>query len=500
MPDNLRKIDGEGLASSPYLSLSMIFVYSILMQEDNQLPSNQRPDNTTTPGNLVTSNPTSPNPKLYKNKKIIVTLVVLLLLIGAFFLVKHFSSINNTPTKSVVTTKKEADNSSNNIAASSLHEIYEYAFSAGIKEFTKDKEGATIEAYNKLTKDFALDSGFDTDKSLKLASLAIARSFVNKPDQYTGHRSAMYSVFIDYLKKVPDDVEDKYFVPKDANSKIETALRANSNKELTQKFKDKIKASGVEKEAEKSLKADKLKPYEVLVTNFDQGSEQQKNFSKVNYMFGALPKMWVQKLNNTVYLVATQNYAQNFIDQTTGNVKNTVIHELVHTQQPFIIGDVGRNIEERRAELLSGDKSAYYDTKQLFIYVEVFSGHDLLSSITNRPLDNLPFLLNAYKLLGLDGGNALVTSAPSAFLSEPSTAVSETQKTFGGPDKVIQEAIKVGEQNKQEMTNRMESRYNKLLSVLKTKEKVISDLDNNLGDAYRMPSASLLMKNLISKK
>lgn len=216
-------------------------------------------------------------------------------------------------------------------------------------------------------------------------------------------------------------------------------------------------------------------------------------------MFGAMPTMWVQSVDDTVYLVATKDYAQDFISQPFGDVRYSVIHELVHTQKPFIVGDLGRNIEERRAELLSGDKSAYYDAKQLFIYLRVFSGSDFLSLLNDNPTDSASFILNTYRILGVDGGNALITSAPGAFLIKPSGAVIETQKVFGGADGAIQAAISIGDKDGQSMSERMNERYGKLISVFKSKTEVLEDLDDNLGRAYKMPSAASQMKSYISK-
>lgn len=389
--------------------------------------------------------------------------------------------------------------SGDSISLDSLGTTYASVYTAGVSEFSEDKESATIKAYDELTRGFKLNNKYKEDKALAIVSLAIARGYLDNQDKYLGYRSAMYSAFGEYLNELPEQVDDEYFVPSDKDHQIARTLLANTDKELSNKFINAIESSGVKNEAEKALRSADLDPFEVLVMNFDQGSSQQEKFSEQNYMFGAMPTMWVQSVDDTVYLVATKDYAQDFISQPFGDVRYSVIHELVHTQKPFIVGDLGRNIEERRAELLSGDKSAYYDAKQLFIYLRVFSGGDFLSLLNDNPTDNASFILNTYRVLGVDGGNALITSAPGAFLIKPSGAVIETQKVFGGADGAIQAAISIGDKDGQNMSERMDERYGKLISVFKSKTEVLEDLDDNLGGAYKMPSAASQMKSYISK-
>jgi hypothetical protein len=209
--------------------------------------------------------------------------------------------------------------------------------------------------------------------------------------------------------------------------------------------------------------------------------------------------MWVESVGDTTYLILTKNYAEDFIANPSGKERHSVLHEMVHAQHAFIRGDLGRSVEERRAELFSGDLSAYYDAKQLFVYTEIFSGYSPLSDLQAHSIDSDDFYIQLYANLGVDGANAFITSNPSAFLSDPSTAVKKAQDAFGGMDAVIKIAIQKGSLDQAAMNDRMRVRSEKLLSIFKSKQAVIDDLTDNLADTYGMPSAADAMKRYVQE-
>ena len=192
----------------------------------------------------------------------------------------------------------------------------------------------------------------------------------------------------------------------------------------------------------------------------------------------------------------TKEYAESFIKDPNGSERSTIVHELVHSYNPFNRGELGRSVEERRAELLSGDKSAYYDAKQMFIYLEVFSGYDatrLLETTASKPLD---FYTTLYKDLGVKLANNIVASWPSVFLSDSQSASIDVNRSIGGYDNIIKQAVVIGDSNKPSRDKRMADRYQKLLSVFKTRDRVMEDLNNNLAENYKMPTAAKLMKSV----
>jgi hypothetical protein len=372
---------------------------------------------------------------------------------------------------------------------------------AGITGLSADKKSATLQAFTSLSSGFELSPKFFTDESAVLIGLGISRGSLDHASQFEGYRNGLYLLATNYLDTVPDGIVDEYFVsPKTNESTTPTVLAKYTDPVLTSDLKAILQSGDLHQEVTKNLGLSSntaLATFTPLVMNFETNSVEQGAFGNEHYMFGAHPKMWVESAGDIVYLIMTKNYAEDFIANPSGDERHTVLHEIIHTQHAFIRGDIGRSIEERRAELFSGDLSAYYDAKQLFIYTEVFSGFSPLAALQTQAIDSDSFYIQLYSKLGIEGANAFVTSSPSAFLSEPSTAVKKVQDTFGGMDGVIKIAIRQGSSDPTTMNDRMRVRSDKLLSILQSKQAVIDDLTNNLADAYGMPSAAVAMKQYI---
>ena len=67
-----------------------------------------------------------------------------------------------------------------------------------------------------------------------------------------------------------------------------------------------------------------------------------------------------------------------------------------------------------------------------------------------------------------------------------------------GLDRAIQESIRIGRKNPSAMHARIRQRYDKLMKIFGTRQRLAEDLQNNLADAYRMPTAAKIMTNDIS--
>lgn len=179
-------------------------------------------------------------------------------------------------------------------------------------------------------------------------------------------------------------------------------------------------------------------------------------------------------------------YAEDVI---TGR-KNSLLHEFIHTQTAFVRGEAGRIVGERRAELLSGDASAYYDAKQALLYLRVFSGVDFTALLTDYPTDATTFFARVYATVGAEGANGLVFSWPTVYLNDTTGAMSAALDS-GGLNAAMKAAITAGNTNKPAMEQRLKDRYTSLLKVFKTKERVLQDLRENLGGAYNMPAGTI---------
>ncbi len=387
------------------------------------------------------------------------------------------------------------------IDTSSIGNTYDSYAGAGVADFSADKKQATLAALQSLSSRFGLAQTSFQDKATALIALGIARGSLDHPAQADGYHNALYLLFADQLTAVPSGITDEYFVaPKTSDTQVPTVLAEYTDQADTAQLKGVMQSSGVEAEAAKNLGlsgVSALAPYTPLVMNFTTGSSAQTKFGAENYMFGANPKMWVQSTSTTTYLVMTKDYGEAFLRAPSGDERSTVIHELIHTQHAFVRGDLGHAIEERRAELFSGDKSAYFDTKQLFTYTQVLSGFSPLDLMREHGTNSDDFYLGLYSALGVDGANAFVVSAPNVFLIQPSTAVQKAQSAFGGMDGVIKVAIKIGSADKTAMAARMKARTETLLKVFGTKQQVLDDLSNSLDQTYNMPTAAQAMENYI---
>ncbi len=421
--------------------------------------------------------------------------------VGIAIIVSRHGSPTATPelsTQSVTGTRLP----SNNVDVSSLGNAYDSYARAGVKDFSSDKKQATLAAFQSLSSGFGLPPAFFQDKTTVLIALGIARGSLDHAAQTDGYRNAFYLLSADQLNAVPSGMTDEYFVaPKTSDAQVPGVLAKYTDRADTTRLKGIMQSSGVEADVAKNLglsDASALASYTPLVLNFKTGSDTQKKFGTENYMFGASPKMWVESTSTATYLVMTKDYGEAFMNAPTGDERHTVIHELVHTQHAFVRGELGHAIEERRAELFSGDKSAYYDAKQLFIYTQVFSGFSPLDLMRKYSTNSNDFYVGLYSALGVDGANAFVVSTPSVFLIQPSTAVKKAQAAFGGMDSVIKVAIKLGSTDQTAMTARIKARADTLLGVFGTKQKTIDDLTNNLDQVYGMPTAAQTMKQYIT--
>lgn len=445
--------------------------------------------------------PIAVQPITHTHKKLLVIIVIVVgVIIGGFAV---YARLNSTITKEAQNTPAQYSTVSD-VDLSSLGSAYDNYRSAGVADFSVDKKTATLQAFTSLSHGFSLSPKFFEDSSAVLIGLGIAHGSLDHTSQSEGYRNGLYLLSTNYLSSVPDGIVDEYFVSPATNESTTPAVLAQyTDQAVSAQLNAVLQSNDLNSEIIKNLRLPsnaRLAAFTPLVMNFETNSAEQDAFGDKHYMFGAHPKMWVESVGDTVYLIMTKNYAEDFIANPSGDGRHTVLHEIIHTQHVFVRGDLGRSIEERRAELFSGDLSAYYDAKQLFIYTDVFSGFSPLQDLQTHAIDSDSFYTQLYSKLGVEGANAFVTSNPSAFLSEPSTAVKKVQEAFGGMDAAIKIAIQKGSPDSAAMNDRIRARSDKLLSILKSKQAVIDDLTNNLADVYGMPSAADVMKQYIQTR
>lgn len=393
--------------------------------------------------------------------------------------------------------------SANNVSIASLGEAYDSFYASGVKDFEPSKKEQTLTALNDLASGFAIDQSFYQDKANVLIALGIASLYAGDSANKEAYRNELYLLATPYLSALPSGISDQYFqTTRTSDEETLKIFDKYTDKALSAQLNQTITSSGVTQEAATKLKlgdAGKLAPYHIVALDFDNASDRQKEFAKEHYMYGAQPKMWVESVGSHIYIFFAKNYAQEFIKDPNGAQRSSVIHEFIHAQSPFNRGDLGRAIEERRAENFSGDKSSYFDAKQLFIYSDVFSGINMIDLLNQTPTDPASFYLALYSKYGVAGANHILASWPTVYLGDPSEAVKKVNDMSGGMNGAIEASIGVGKKDQNAMNARMKTRADKLFEVFKTKEKVLQDLENNLGGAYRMPAAAKQMKDYIDQ-
>lgn len=103
-------------------------------------------------------------------------------------------------------------------------------------------------------------------------------------------------------------------------------------------------------------------------------------------------------------------------------------HEYGHTQKKLLIGpyhQLGMNLEERKAELVSGDKGGYLDVKYMISDLSLATGADIKAMLTSslREQDTLSsFVSQSARLIGLRNTMLLMALKPLPYENDPEHA------------------------------------------------------------------------------
>lgn len=446
--------------------------------------------------------PPAPPPRPTRKRLVLVTSVIIIGLLAAsagIFLWHPWRQSTTVPSQA--SSSAQASLGSPVIDTASLGAAYDDFYKNGIKDFAPDKKDQTLQAYAALTDGFTLDDTFQKDQTNLLLSLGVAWLAAQDSARTSAYRSEMFLLMSPHLSALPSGITDDQFEPQSsqADKQVLAVFQKYQDTAATSQLKKTLSSSNVLSTVANNLhlpNTDDLSRVHIMVMNFNASDNQA--FAQEHNMYGARPTMWAELVGNEPYILLTRDYAQSFIDEPNGIAMYKIEHELVHTQGLFVRGELGRSIEERRAELFSGDHSSYYDVKQLFIYTQVFSGIDMYSLLQQHPTDPNGFYLNLYSTMGVAMANQVVATWPSAFLNQPSAPVKATLTVSGGLNGVIDTAIARGKSDQTAVDKRMEERVQKLMSVFGSKDRVLRDVQNNLGEAYGMPSAATAVETYLN--
>ena len=431
------------------------------------------------PPKLPTESPIQ-QPK-HTHKKVLFILVGLLIVglifcVTWFMLRQHTASPSSPPSRNLT-----------------LEAHYSSIAKYGIASFSNDRKEVYLRGYRDLAGDFQLTPNALDDVST-LQALGIIDCYLRDKSNKTRYRTELYLLLIDHLTALPRGINDSTFTPASAHHDHKL-LESYQDAALSKSVVD---SSSLQKAIDNTVtqlhlaSRSDIQPYKIIAFNFTNDSSQFNELTRQHSLYGAHPKMWAEKLDGTTYIMMTKPYA----DDVLAGRANSLPHEFIHGQSAFVRGEAGRMIEERRAELFSGDTSAYYDVKQLFIYTKVFTDVDMLSLLHQYPAAPAKFYAELYTKLGIDATNALIFSWPSAYSNGPSQAINSID-TLNNQDKALQFALEQGKKDQSALTARLKARYNSLLGSLKTVQAVKDHLEHSIADTDRLPTAAQAMLDYI---
>lgn len=381
-------------------------------------------------------------------------------------------------------------------ASNDISSAYDRIASYNIDDFSPSNKQKLVDKYNDLAQDFELEPN-SFDNTTTLLALGVASLYDKDPTNKDRYRTELYLLLSWHLKSLPSGITDDTFEPPSNSADGLKTLQSFKDDNLTQQVNSSM---GLQKALDNAVSALKLKsrtdlsPYEIIAFNFDTDDKKFDELTAKYPLFGAKPKMWTASFDGKEYIMMFKSYAQDVIDDKP----NSLAHEFIHAQSAFVEGETGRMVEERRAELFSGDKSSYFDAKQLFIYAGVLSGTDFLDLLQQHPTSSADFYAEVYKKIGVTGTNALAFSWPNAYAGATSKAFQAIYQ-LDLQDVVMKETIKIGQKDSGGLKDRTESRYQTLMKAFgNDKSRVINDLKDNLGGSYGMPTAAQYMIDFVN--
>jgi uncharacterized protein YpmB len=435
----------------------------------------------------ATNSPPTKTPQP-KKKFIIICLIILLIIsIGAFLVLRPTKSQPSNQSQDKSTASKVS-----NISYTSYESAYDGFYSRGINEFSSAKKESTIKAMQELTNDFNLESKSKaTDSTTQLIALGTAYLYAEKKTDKSVARNKLYLLFQESISQLPSGITDENAsMPKADQAKI--IYEKYQDKGLSNSIRKTISERGLEKQAKEILKITdgQLADYQVYAMNFDPKSDEEKKFTTEMKYTGWMPSLWTQSYPDAKFVGFTKKYAQDFISESSDLTQAYFLHEFSHTQKPLSRGGLGFLAEERKAEEISGNKGSYYDVKQFFIYLNIFTGFDALKVIADDPTNANLLYVEMYKNIGVELADSVFSSFPNVYTENASTPIRIVSKKHT-LDNTLRLAIALGaEQDLSGQQKRLQDRANRLISVLGSKERAINDTEENLAKIYRMPSAA----------
>lgn len=369
----------------------------------------------------------------------------------------------------------------------------------GVSDFTSENRDATVEAVRELTRDFSFrDLEITNDTVKQLFILGAAQEYAARRVDASVSRMKIYAVLQDDLVSVPNGITDENATMPEADQ-AKTIYDKYQDAELTSRVKSTIAARGLEAKARQALKLEsgQTNSFDVYAMKFDVKSKDEEAFKKDMLFTGSIPPLWVQTYPNARYMAFTKAFASEFVLSSNAITEAYFIHEYSHTQRPLSRGNLGLLVEERKAEEVSGNKGAYFDVKQFFIYLNVATGYDALTAIQANPSKPEALYADMYKNLGTELADSVIASFPVAYTTDAATPIT-TIAARHNLETTLQLALtQAKERDPDGLRKRIAERGDRLIAVFGSRQKALDDLANNVATKYQMKTMAEEMRRYL---
>lgn len=369
----------------------------------------------------------------------------------------------------------------------------------GVAGFTTENRDATVAAVRELTRDFSFRNLEITNDAVKqLFILSAAQEYAARRVDASVSRMKIYTVLQDDLVSVPSGITDENATMPEAEQ-AKTIYDKYQDPALTARVKSTIAARGLEAKARQALKLESSQTnnFDVYAMKFDVKSKDEEAFKKDMLFTGSIPPLWVQTYPSTRFMAFTKAFASEFVLSSTAITEAYFIHEYSHTQRPLSRGDLGLLLEERKAEEVSGNKGAYFDVKQFFIYLNVATGYDVLTAIQANPSNPEALYADLYKNLGVELADSVIASFPVNYTVDAATPITTITARHSLETTLQLALMQAKERDPDGLRKRIAERGDRLIAIFGSRQKALDDLANNVATKYQMKTMAEEMRRYL---
>lgn len=385
-----------------------------------------------------------------------------------------------------------------------LAEAYNRLNAYGVRELQPARKAAILGATEQILREFPVDGEFFSSDLRLLTLFALADRSLGSVEEAEFLRHAAYLLTRDHLTRsvaIPDRHRGEEKDP----AEVRAVYRRFRDERLTRRLRTRFAEADLLSDTRSGLGLAEQTEVEVEVfaLDFDNDEPRAEEFRRaVGAVATWLPPMWSTEVGDEPILAFTRSYAERLVGARGVQDERTVAfvaHEFVHSQGGMLVADkLGLLVEERRAELLSGDLHGYLEVKQFGIYLWAVTGYDILKDLRAYPRDGLRVYVNMARAIGLNAMLEVIYSFPQAYLAHPNESMEAIDAHLDGRDGVLRRLLQREIQSGREdaMNARFLDRIERLAEIL-GRDRVPDDAKYNLAQRYGLPTMAERIQQLL---